>query len=62
VNLAEFFQLTRRVLPQMLAAGGGHIVNITTSVVDQPNSHVPSVLASLNKGDVSSATKSLAIE
>ncbi|MGC5020982.1 SDR family NAD(P)-dependent oxidoreductase [Micromonospora sp. DT47] len=62
VNLAGFFQLTRRVLPHMLAVGGGHIVNITTSFVDQPNSNVPSVLASLTKGGLSSATKSLAIE
>ncbi|MEU6204490.1 SDR family oxidoreductase [Micromonospora musae] len=62
VNLAGFFHLTRRVLPHLLAAGGGHIVTITTSFVDQPNSNVPSVLASLTKGGLSSATKSLAIE
>ncbi|MER7441850.1 SDR family NAD(P)-dependent oxidoreductase [Micromonospora avicenniae] len=62
VNLAGFFHLTRRVVPHMLANGGGHIVTITTSFVDQPNSNVPSVLASLTKGGLSSATKSLAIE
>ncbi|MEV6369568.1 SDR family oxidoreductase [Micromonospora musae] len=62
VNLAGFFHLTRRALPHLLAGGGGHIVAITTSFVDQPNSHVPSVLASLTKGGLSSATKSLAIE
>ncbi|MGR6318255.1 SDR family oxidoreductase [Micromonospora soli] len=62
VNLAGFFHLTRRVLPHLLAVGGGHVVNITTSLVDQPNSNVPSVLASLTKGGLSSATKSLAIE
>ncbi|MEU5564398.1 SDR family NAD(P)-dependent oxidoreductase [Micromonospora musae] len=62
VNLAGFFHLTRRVLPHLLAGGGGHIVTITTSFVDQPNSNVPSVLASLTKGGLSSATKSLAIE
>ncbi|SIS00359.1 SDR family NAD(P)-dependent oxidoreductase [Micromonospora avicenniae] len=62
VNLAGFFHLTRRVVPHMLANGGGHIVTITTSFVDQPNSSVPSVLASLTKGGLSSATKSLAIE
>ncbi|TDC39403.1 SDR family oxidoreductase [Micromonospora sp. 15K316] len=62
VNLGGFFHLTRRVLPHMLANGGGHIVTITTSFVDQPNSNVPSVLASLTKGGLSSATKSLAIE
>ncbi|MEU7870298.1 SDR family oxidoreductase [Dactylosporangium sp. NPDC049140] len=62
VNLAGFFHLTRRVLPHLLAVGGGHIVTITTSFVDQPNSNVPSALASLTKGGLSSATKSLAIE
>jgi NAD(P)-dependent dehydrogenase (short-subunit alcohol dehydrogenase family) len=62
INLAGFFHLTRRVLPHMLAVGAGHIVGITTSFVDQPNSNVPSVLASLTKGGLSSATKSLAIE
>ncbi|MEU5789651.1 SDR family oxidoreductase [Micromonospora purpureochromogenes] len=62
VNLFGFFHVTRRVLPHLLAAGGGHIVTITTSLVDQPSSHVPSALASLTKGGLSSATKSLAIE
>ncbi|NYF59896.1 SDR family NAD(P)-dependent oxidoreductase [Micromonospora purpureochromogenes] len=62
VNLVGFFHLTRRVLPHLLAAGGGHIVTITTSLVDQPSVHVPSALASLTKGGLSSATKSLAIE
>ncbi|SCF11219.1 NAD(P)-dependent dehydrogenase, short-chain alcohol dehydrogenase family [Micromonospora purpureochromogenes] len=62
VNLFGFFHLTRRVLPHLLAAGGGHIVSITTSLVDQPSAHVPSALASLTKGGLSSATKSLAIE
>ncbi|MER7890049.1 SDR family oxidoreductase [Micromonospora sp. NPDC094482] len=62
INLAGFFHLTRRVLPHLVAGGEGHIVTITTSFVDQPNSNVPSVLASLTKGGLSSATKSLAIE
>lgn len=62
VNTAGFFHLTRRVLPHLLAVGGGHIVNITTSLVDQPDTRVPSVLASLTKGGLNSATKSLAIE
>ncbi|GIF53558.1 NAD(P)-dependent dehydrogenase (short-subunit alcohol dehydrogenase family) [Asanoa ferruginea] len=62
INLAGFFHLTRRALPHLLASGAGHVVNITTSFVDQPNSNVPSVLASLTKGGLSSATKSMAIE
>jgi NAD(P)-dependent dehydrogenase (short-subunit alcohol dehydrogenase family) len=41
---------------------GGHVVQVTTSLVDHANSNVPSVLASLTKGGLQSATKSLAIE
>jgi NAD(P)-dependent dehydrogenase (short-subunit alcohol dehydrogenase family) len=62
VNLAGLFHITQRVLSPMLEQGAGHIVNITTSFVDHPNSNVPSVLASLTKGGIASATKSLAIE
>src|SRR5712675_677844 len=39
-----------------------HVVQITTSLIEHANSHVPSVLASLTKGGLSAATKSLAIE
>jgi NAD(P)-dependent dehydrogenase (short-subunit alcohol dehydrogenase family) len=46
----------------MLKRGSGHIVQITTSLVDHANSNVPSVLASLTKGGLNAATKSLAIE
>jgi NAD(P)-dependent dehydrogenase (short-subunit alcohol dehydrogenase family) len=62
VNLVGFFHLTRRALPHLLATGAGHIVTITTSLVDQPNSNVPCALTSLTKGGLSSATRSLAIE
>ncbi|MFJ1968208.1 SDR family NAD(P)-dependent oxidoreductase [Streptomyces sp. NPDC087903] len=62
VNLAGFFHLTQLAVPHMLAQGGGHIVNITTSLVDNADANVPSVLASLTKGGLQSATKSLAIE
>ncbi|MEV4758469.1 SDR family oxidoreductase [Micromonospora sp. NPDC049559] len=62
VNLAGFFRVTRRALPHLLRYGNGHIVSITTSLVDHANSNVPSGLASLTKGGLQSATKSLAIE
>ncbi|MFF7753176.1 SDR family NAD(P)-dependent oxidoreductase [Streptomyces sp. NPDC007971] len=62
VNLTGFFRLTQLAVGQMLAQGGGHIVNITTSLVDNADARVPSVLASLTKGGLQSATKSLAIE
>ena len=35
---------------------GGHILNITSCLVDNANSNVPSVLASLTKGGQQSAT------
>lgn len=62
VNLAGFFRITQVAIEHMLAQGGGHIVNVTTSLVDNADSSVPSVLASLTKGGLQSATKSLAIE
>jgi NAD(P)-dependent dehydrogenase (short-subunit alcohol dehydrogenase family) len=62
VNLGGFFRITQLAVEQMLAVGGGHIVQISTSLVDHANSGVPSVLASLTKGGLQSAAKSLAIE
>jgi NAD(P)-dependent dehydrogenase (short-subunit alcohol dehydrogenase family) len=63
VNLAGFFRITQLAIAQMLVqGGGGHVVNITTSLVDHAYSTVPSALASLTKGGLQSATKSLAIE
>jgi NAD(P)-dependent dehydrogenase (short-subunit alcohol dehydrogenase family) len=61
-NVVGFFNVTQRAVAEMLKQGTGHIVTITTSLVDQPSASVPSVLASLTKGGLKSATKSLAIE
>ncbi len=62
VNLSGFFRITQLAVEQMLRQGGGHVVQITTSLVDHANSAVASVLASLTKGGLQSATKALAIE
>jgi NAD(P)-dependent dehydrogenase (short-subunit alcohol dehydrogenase family) len=62
VNLAGFFRITQLAIGQMLGQGGGHIVSVTTSLVDNADSRVPSALASLTKGGLQSATKSLAVE
>ncbi|MEY9893561.1 NAD(P)-dependent dehydrogenase (short-subunit alcohol dehydrogenase family) [Catenulispora sp. MAP12-49] len=62
VNLTGFFHITQAAVRAMPADSGGHIVTITTSLVDNADSRVPSVLASLTKGGLQSATKSLAIE
>jgi NAD(P)-dependent dehydrogenase (short-subunit alcohol dehydrogenase family) len=62
LNLGGFFQIASRVAGEMLKQKSGHIVQITTSLTDHANSSVPSVLASLTKGGLNAATKSLAIE
>jgi NAD(P)-dependent dehydrogenase (short-subunit alcohol dehydrogenase family) len=62
VNLGSFFRITKLAAAEMLRQGSGHIVQVTTSLVDHANSNVPSVLASLTKGGLNAATKSLAIE
>ena len=61
-NVTGFFHMTQRAAELMSKQGHGHIVTITTSLVDQPMSSVPAVLASLTKGALSAATKALAIE
>jgi NAD(P)-dependent dehydrogenase (short-subunit alcohol dehydrogenase family) len=61
-NLAGFFFVTQQAIKVMEAQGAGHVVQITTSLVDQPINGVPAVLASLTKGGLNAATKALAIE
>lgn len=62
LNLAGFFYVSQRAVKQMLAQRGGHVVNMTTTLVGQPVKGVPSALASLTKGGLDAVTRSLAIE
>ena len=62
VNLAGFFWMTKRVIPEMLQRGAGHIVNISATVADVASSESPSALAALTKGGLAAVTRSLAIE
>jgi NAD(P)-dependent dehydrogenase (short-subunit alcohol dehydrogenase family) len=62
VNLAGFFHITQRAIRHMVDQGSGHIVNITTSIVDRPSSERPSALVALTKGGLAAVTRSLAIE
>jgi NAD(P)-dependent dehydrogenase (short-subunit alcohol dehydrogenase family) len=62
INLAGFFHVSQHAVRQMLTQGGGHIVNLTTTLVRQPVKGVPSALASLTKGGLDAVTRSLAIE
>jgi NAD(P)-dependent dehydrogenase (short-subunit alcohol dehydrogenase family) len=63
VNTFGFFHATQSAISQMLAQGdGGHIINVTTTLAEQGQTAVPSVLTALTKGGIVAATKSLAIE
>jgi NAD(P)-dependent dehydrogenase (short-subunit alcohol dehydrogenase family) len=62
VNLAGFFHITQLAVAEMEKQGSGHIVQITTSLVDHAIAGIPSVLAALTKGGLAAATRSLAIE
>jgi NAD(P)-dependent dehydrogenase (short-subunit alcohol dehydrogenase family) len=61
-NLDGFFHITQHAIRAMEKQGRGHIVSVTTTLAELANSKVPSVLASLTKGGINAATKSLAIE
>ena len=63
VNLTGFFRLTQLVLAHMVERGStGHVVNITTTLVDVADSSAPSALTALTKGGLAAATRSLAVE
>ena len=62
VNLTGFFHITQRAIREMKRRGTGHVVNVSTSLVDHARSDSPSALASLTKGGLDAVTRSLAIE
>jgi NAD(P)-dependent dehydrogenase (short-subunit alcohol dehydrogenase family) len=62
VNLAGFYNLTQRVIGQMVLQETGHVVNVTTSLVDRADSRTPAALTTLTKGGLAAVTRSLAIE
>lgn len=62
VNVNGFFHITQLAIAEMEKNKRGHIVSITTTLADRAVSGVPSVLASLSKGGLNAATRSLAIE
>jgi NAD(P)-dependent dehydrogenase (short-subunit alcohol dehydrogenase family) len=61
-NVAGFFHITQAAVEVMERNRSGHVVSITTSLIDHANVNVPSALASLTKGGLNAATRSLAIE
>jgi NAD(P)-dependent dehydrogenase (short-subunit alcohol dehydrogenase family) len=62
VNLAGFFHISQCAIRQMVRQGGGHVVNVSTSLVDHAGSDRPSALSVLTKGGLAAAARSLAIE
>ena len=66
VNLRGYFEVSRAAVDRMLQQGpdprGGHLVTISTTLVEHANSEVPSALASLTKGGLNAATRALAVE
>jgi NAD(P)-dependent dehydrogenase (short-subunit alcohol dehydrogenase family) len=62
VNLAGFFHITTRTIKHMLDQGRGHVVNVSTTLVEHADSSRPSALQVLTKGGLVAATRSLAVE
>ena len=62
VNLAGFFHITQHAIRQMVRQGGGHVVNVSTSLVDHASGDRPAALPVLTKGGLAAVARSLAIE
>jgi NAD(P)-dependent dehydrogenase (short-subunit alcohol dehydrogenase family) len=62
VNLAGFFHVTQPTIEHMLEQGRGHVVNVSTTLVERADSRRPAALSVLTKGGLVAVTRSLAIE
>jgi NAD(P)-dependent dehydrogenase (short-subunit alcohol dehydrogenase family) len=62
VNLAGFFHMSQKVIPWMLRAGAGHVVNVTATIAEQPMAGLATAVATLTKGGLNAVTRALAIE
>jgi NAD(P)-dependent dehydrogenase (short-subunit alcohol dehydrogenase family) len=62
VNLAGFFWLTQLAIAEMVRRGRGHVVNISATIAERPESGTPAVLTALTKVGLAAAARSLAIE
>lgn len=61
-NLKGTFLVTKAVVPLLIEAGGGAIINVGTVMVEQPLKAVPCAAAMSSKGGVHAFTRSLAVE
>jgi NAD(P)-dependent dehydrogenase (short-subunit alcohol dehydrogenase family) len=60
--LAGFFYVSQGAIRQMLQQKSGHVVNVSTTLVDQPIAGAPCALQLLTKGGLHAVTRALAIE
>jgi len=61
-NLAGFFYVSQEAIRHMQQNGGGQIINISTTLAQQPIAGVTAALTSLTKGGLDAVTRGLAIE
>ena len=61
-NLTGFFYISQEAARHMRRRGGGQIINITTTLAQQPVAGVNTALTSLTKGGLNAVTRELAIE
>jgi NAD(P)-dependent dehydrogenase (short-subunit alcohol dehydrogenase family) len=61
-NVTGFFYVTQEAIRDMKKNGGGHVINMSTTLAQQPVAGVTAALTSLSKGGLNSVTRGLAIE
>lgn len=61
-NIAGYFFLTQQVVMQMLKQKSGHIVSISTVLVDQPLARAPISLPVITKSTIPAVSRALAME
>src|SRR5688572_11509039 len=61
-NVRGTFLVTQAIVPLLIEAGGGSILNVGTVLVEQPTLALPASAAMASKGGVHALTRSLAVE
>jgi NAD(P)-dependent dehydrogenase (short-subunit alcohol dehydrogenase family) len=61
-NVRGTFLVTQAIVPLLIEAGGGSILNVGTVLVDQPTQSLSASAALASKGGVHALTRSLAVE
>jgi NAD(P)-dependent dehydrogenase (short-subunit alcohol dehydrogenase family) len=61
-TLAGFLYVSQLAVKQMLKQKGGSIINVSTTLVDQPIAGVPVAVQVMAKGSLNAVTRALAIE